>query len=272
MPDTAAASPAVFPAPLRTDGYVAWTWRLYKASFVPLFFVFFAGGVVVWLLQFGVRLLTDAAGAETTVEGFAISLATVVVFSTVVGSLLSGVASFVFLRKLGGTPATSGDAWRRLRPKLGHAVVAALYTAMPLLTLLLFLGPIVPYILLPATLGPPVIVHAIVWEHCDFRAAATRAKNLLTGNWGRVIGVLFLIALGAGLLTYMLDNILGRAILDASTGTTRRIWLGILAATTGAALWLLAAAASTVAYLDLRSRFEDLGAEDLAAEAARTTA
>jgi uncharacterized membrane-anchored protein len=117
-----------------------------------------------------------------------------------------------------------------------------------------------------------VIVQAIVWEQRDFRLAATRAKNLLAGSWGRVLSVLLLIALGGGLLAYALDNVAGRAIVDASAGLTTRIWLGLLGAATASALWLLAAAASTVAYLDLRSRVDGLGPEGLAAEAAETPA
>jgi hypothetical protein len=266
-------SEAVFPAPLRADGYLAWTWRLYARSFVPLFFVFVAGGIVVRLLHLAVIVfMTEVLQAAATVEALAISFAAAIVFTAIGGTLLAGVASYVFLQRLAGNPGKATVGWRRVRAKLGHVVVAALYVAMPLLTLFLFLGPIVPYILMPALLGPPVVVQAISWEQRDFRAAATRAKNLLAGSWGRVSSVLLLIAFGAGILAFLIDQGVSEAVVSLEPGqVVQSVWLAAIGVLTSAALWLLSAAASTVAYLDLRSRFEGFGAGELEAEAAERT-
>lgn len=269
MSSAEAGAPATFPAPLRADGYLAWTWRLYAGSFVPLLLVFVAGGIVVRLLHLGVVVfMTEVMEAGGTVEGLAISFAAAIVFASLGGSLMAAVASYVYIQRASGEAVRTIDGWRRVRSKLGHAVVSALYVAMPLLTLFLFLGPIVPYILLPAALGPPVLIQAIVWEQRDFRAAATRAKNLLAGSWGRVASALLLVAAGAGILAWIVDRGLSEVIMAVADGDiVQSIWLAAVGVLTSALLWMLAAAASTVAYLDLRSRFEELGPEELAAEA-----
>lgn len=270
MSRTEAAEPAALPAPLRADGYLAWTWRLYTGSFVPLLLVFVAGGIVVRLLHLGaVIFMTEVLEAGRTVEGLAVSFAAAIVFASLGGSLLSAVASYAYLQRVGGHRARTIDGWRRVRPKLGHVVVSALYVAMPLLTLFLFLGPIVPYILMPAALGPPVLVQAIVWEQRDFRVAATRAKNLLAGSWGRVASALLLIALGGGLVAFVIDQVLGEVVISvADGGVVQSVWLAVVGVLTSALLWMLSAAASTVAYLDLRSRYDELGPEGLDTEAA----
>lgn len=269
MSRSEAAHPAAFPAPLRADGYLAWTWRLYTGSFVPLLLLFVAGGIVVRLLHLGVVIfMTEVLEAGGTVEGLAVSFAAAIVFASLGGGLLSASASYVYLQRAVGHHVGTIDGWRRVRPKLGHVVVSALYVAMPLLTLFLFLGPIVPYILMPAALGPPVLVQAIVWEQRGFRGAATRAKNLLAGSWGRVASALLLIALGGGLLAFVIDQGLGELAVSASVGdVVQGLWLAAIGVLTSALLWMLASAASTVAYLDLRSRYEELGPEGLTAEA-----
>lgn len=256
----------VFPAPVRTSGYVSWAWRLFREAFPTLAPVFVGGVVLVRLIHFGViLLLTEVLDAADTVGALAVSLAAGVVLATVAGSILGGLASFVFLRGLAGSEASASAGLARLRPKLGHVVVAALYVSMPLLALLLFLGPVVQYVLLPAALGPPVVVAVIVWEHLDFRHAATRAKNLLAGSWGRVVSTLLLVALGGALLQIVLLTLVTQLLPAEGLGSS--LWMLVSEVLTTGPIWLLTAAAATVAYLDLRARFEELDREELVEEA-----
>jgi hypothetical protein len=156
-----------------------------------------------------------------------------------------------------------------VKPRFGHVVVSALYVAMPLLVLVLFLGQITHFVLLPALLGPPVVVQAIVWEQLAFRDAATRAKNMMAGSWGRVLSALLVLALGPALVQIFVLPLVGELLPDArDTDLAGSLWATIVIAVTSAPVWLFTAAAGTVAYLDLRARFEELDEAGLAAEEA----
>jgi hypothetical protein len=257
-----------FPGPIRIDGYFAWTWRLFRACFLRLVTVFLGGVTVAALVFFGVTVfVVEVLNAGTTVEGLATRFALQVIVSTVCGTLLAAIASVVFAEQLAGHRAGADFGWKRLRPKLGHVVVSALYVSMPLLVLVLFLGRRSEFLLLPALLGPPVLVQAIVWEHLDFRDAAVRAKNLLAGSWIRVIAALLLLALGAALVQLLVLGVVTGFV--PGTGLAASIWVTAAVIATTAPVWLFSAAAGTVAYLDLRARFEELDHASLSAEAER---
>lgn len=265
IPDRSGA----FPAPVRLDGYFAWTWRSVRACSGRLLTLYVAGVAAALLLHFGVVVfMLEVLEVGETVEALAVSFAAQVTLSTVIGSLLAAIAATVFVEHLAGRRAGADAGWRRLRPKLGHVVVASLYVAMPLLMLVLFLGQITQFVLLPAVLGPPVLVHAIVWERLDFREAATRTKNLLAGSWGRVLSALLVLAVGPALVQLVGLALLGEVLPDFSSGDLAgSLWAAVAIAATTAPVWLFTAAAGTVAYLDLRSRFEELDDVALAGEA-----
>lgn len=270
MSEAAPEPSTPFPAPVRMDGYLAWSWRLFRACFWRLATLFVAGVAVAALLHFGiVILMLEVLETGRTVQALAVSFAAQVTLSAVSGTLLVAVAAPVFVEELSGTRAGADTGWRKLRPNLGYVVVAALYVAMPLLMLVLFLGQIIQVLVLPAVLGPPVLVHAIVWEGRDFRDGATRAKNLLSGNWGRVVSALLVLAIGPALVQIVTLTMAGELWpgLDGSS-LSDSLWATLAIAVTTAPVWLFTAAAGTVAYLDLRARFEKLDHAALAAEAA----
>lgn len=241
---------------------------MFRACFARLVTVFLGGVTLAALVYLGVTaFVVEVLNAGSTIEGLAARFATQVIVSTVCGTLLAAIAVVVFVEQIAGRRAGADAGWRRTRAKLGHVVVSALYVAMPLLVLDLFLGRITEFVLLPAVLGPPVLVQAIVWEHLDFRDAATRAKNLLAGSWGRVISGLLLITLGAALVQLLVLGVAGELLPRASSGVAAAVWQAIFVVVTTALVWLFAAAASTVAYLDLRARFEELDHAGLSAEA-----
>lgn len=258
-----------FPAPVRIDGYFRWAWRLFRACFLSLGSIYVAGVVLTALAYYGVVrvFMIEILEVRPTIQVRAVAYATEITLLAVTGTVLAAIAATVFIERLAGRPTGSDAGWRRFRPKAGHVVVSALYVAMPLLVLVLFL-PIGRIVLLPAVLGPPVLVHAIVWEGLPFRDAATRAKNLLTGHWSRVASALLVITSGSALVLILVLALLSLVLPDLdATGLVGSPWPSIVAGAVSAPIWLFVAAAGTVAYLDLRARFEELDHAGLAAEA-----
>ena len=269
MNDPIAEGAPSFPAPVRLDGYFAWTWRLFRACFSRLVSVFLGGILAAALFDYGVIVFTvDVLDVRPTLEARALAYAFEVVLLTIAGTLLAAIAAPVFLAQLGGRRAGADTGWRRVRPRFGHVVVSALYIAMPLLLLVLLLKGFTSVLLLPAVLGPPVLVHAIVWEHLEFRDAATRAKNLLSGHWGRVVSALLVLALGAALVQILVLTMLSLALPDLNDASfVGSPWATILVGIATAPVWLFTSAAGTVAYADLRARADELDSEALRAEA-----
>ncbi|MDQ3952916.1 MAG: hypothetical protein M3279_08155 [Actinomycetota bacterium] len=270
MSDPTTEGARSFPAPVRLDGYFAWTWRSFRACFARLGPVFAGGVVAASLLDYGVILfMVEVLDVRPTLEVRALAFAAEVLLLTIAGTLLAAVAAPVFLADIAGHRAGSDTGGRRLRPMLGHVIVSALYLAMPLLLLVLFLGGIMRVLLLPAVLGPPVLVHAIVWERLEFRDAATRAKNLLSGHWGRVLSALLVLAVGPALIQIVGLTTLSLVLPDLDdAGFVGSLWATIIVALATAPVWLFTSAAGTVAYADLRARAEELDRETLRAEAA----
>lgn len=270
MTDSTAEHAPSFPTPVRLDGYFAWTWRLFRACFVRLVTVFVAGAAAAALVYIALVLfILYVLDAAANVEAQATVLAAQVLFFTVFGTLVAAIASPVFVEQLAGTRVGADVGWRRLRPRFGHVVISALYVAMPLLTLVLFLGQLTHFLLLPALLGPPVLVQAIVWEGKDFREAAVRAKDLLTGSWSRVLSALLVLALAPALVQILVLPLLGEFLPGlTATDLAGQMRATIVVAVTSSSVWLFTSAAGTVAYLDLRARSEELDREGLAAEAA----
>jgi hypothetical protein len=267
--DEEPSAEGVFPAPLRIGGYVRWTWELFRATFGRLVLVFVGGVALLRLVQF---LVGVAVGSVTpdgdSVGAAAFLLAATVVIAPVVGSILVAIAVPVFSGHLGGVRVGSSTAWRRVRPHLGAIAVAGLYVAIPVLALLLFFGGIVRIVVLPALLGPPVLVHVITWEGKAFRDAMTRTTNLLAGHWGRVLAALLMLALGAALLQLLVRGVAALPQADASFEDLDVFLPALLVeVVTSGVVWLFTAAAATVAYFDLRARFEKLDRAGVAAEA-----
>lgn len=269
MDEAAPSETSPFPAPIRLDGYFAWTWRLFRASFVRLGIVY-VGALIVSSLAYYYLLtfLIDGLDVRPTLNTRAAAFAAEVTVSTVTGTLLAAVAATVYLQQLAGHGTGSDAGWRRLKRRFGHVVVSALYVAMPLLMLVLFARLITQLMVLPAVLGPPVLVHAIVWEQLDFRNAATRAKNLIAGHGLRVVGALLLLALGAVLVQITLLAFVSSALPEfEDSGLVGSVWTSVIAGISTAPVWMFSAAAGTVAYVDLRARFHELDHAQLAAEA-----
>ena len=251
------------PGPLRIGGYFRWAWKLTAGSIRSLFLPFVAGLLVIRVLHFtGVVIAAAGAGNGSRFVSLTLFLVFGVVLTLVLGCLLAGVASVVFVRRLTDTTSGARAAWNeRVRPKLGNLVAGALYASIPVMALLLLFGPfggLVQVAVIPMLLGPPIFVQAVCWEGHEFRAAGARAKNLLAGHSLRVVAYMLLIALCAALVQIVVLSLvlpllveLGGAEFARSAGA---IAVDIL---TTSLVWMFVAAASTVAFLELRSRSEE---------------
>ena len=274
MADAEPSPPSGLPAPLTIGGYAGWTWQLFRASYARFILVYMGGVAFVrtvhFLLVVAVAELTS--GRSGDVATLATSLASGITLAAVAGSVLAALAGFSFAAHVCDRTVRPGEAWRHVRSLLSQVVVAALYVSMPLVLLLFVVGPSVEILLtvmiLPALLGPPVLVHSIAWEGKGFRDAATRAKNLLAGSWGRVLSALILLSLGAALVQILVLTMIGGLVGGGSPDEPVEYALALVleVATTGT-VWLFTSAAATVAYLDLRARFEGLDPAGLASEA-----
>ena len=76
-----------FPAPVRIDGYFAWSWRLFRACFWRLATVFVAGVAIAALLHLGVVIfMLEVLETGRTVQALAVSFAMQVTLSAVAGT------------------------------------------------------------------------------------------------------------------------------------------------------------------------------------------
>ena len=251
------------PGPLRIGGYFRWAGKLTAGSIRSLFLPFVAGLLVIRVLHFtGVVIATAGAGNGSRFVSLTLFLVFGVVLTLILGCLLAGIASVVFVHRLTGTPSGARAGWNeRMRPKLGNLVAGALYGSIPVMALLLLFGPfggLVQVAVIPMLLGPPIFVQAVCWEGHEFRAAGARAKNLLAGHTLRVVVYMLLIALCAALVQIVVLSLVLPLLVELGGQEFARsagaIAVDIL---TTSLVWMFVAAASTVAYLDLRSRSEE---------------
>lgn len=188
-------------------------------------------------------------------------LSTVVSLAATV--LLSGALAAVLAEGVLGRPATTGQVWRRLRPRLAGLVgLGALSAALVLLGLLAFVvGSLVVgvFILLA---GP-----AYVLEGQSVTGALRRSVRLVRGGWWRVFGTFLLISVLTGLVGALLLLPLGLAgagfavVGGASEGALASgASLGVVLASTLLTVLLAPVSAYVVAllYVDQRMRREGL--------------
>lgn len=250
------------------DGYFAWTWRLFRACFARLAPVYLGAAALWGFVYVALVVFVIAELVQERLEARALAFAALIMLAIVIGTLLAAIAVPVFIEQLTGTRVGSDEGWRRVKPVLGHVIVSALYVAMPMLLIGLFIPDLTQLFLLPAVLGPPVVVQAIVWERLRFRDAGPRAKNLFSGHWGRVLSALLVLSLGPVLVQLAVLPLIGTFFPDSADGDlATSVWASLVIALTSAPVWLFTAAAGTTAYLDLRARFEELDHAALATEA-----
>jgi small-conductance mechanosensitive channel len=220
--------------------------------------------IVAGVVQYGVLSLVSAGADKIEIPnagGLVLYLAFVVVIPALVGSFIVGIGAVAVSDRIATGAASIRRSFRAV--PVVPAAMSGLLSALLLIVMLFLTGPVLATLmLLPALLGPPVVIQVVALEGLSFSAARTRALELTKGNWGRIPLYLLSISTGIGLLQYI---VLGTVV--ASLDGTALLW------TAAATQWVMssallpfAAIASLVIYLDLRARKDGLDHETFSAE------
>ncbi len=115
-------------------------------------------------------------------------------------TFLSGFLTIVVGRAVLGRPITLGDAWSELKPRLLPLLgLTVVYALMVIVGAMLCVAPGVWLYVLFALASP-----ALVLEKKSIGGAFQRSKDLVTGNWWRIFGILLL----ATFLAYVLSSVI----------------------------------------------------------------
>lgn len=261
--------------------------------------------VVVGLVQFAVTIvgyvaIGDQASDEITPNvvlrslGSQLVLASISALGTGIGILLlAGLIAPVIARSYYGLPLSYRQAWNDVRPRLGALVVVALVVAVGSLTAgALALVPFVAVAgtdgsaslgILFAVIGFPLAFVVTVWlyvlgvlaapavvvERLSVRAAFSRARRLVRGQWWRTCMVLVLtgiITIFMGFIGLRVPFVVGELVLFGADPTGWREIAALAVNTLGRIVsWTITAPfdAGVIAlvYLDRRMRREGLDLE-----------
>lgn len=253
--------PSYFPAPTTFTGLVANSLRLYRLAPRTLILTFLTLGIFEAVLRILSAGIADAV--ESASLDLAFGLVIPVVIAVTSGSLGVAIAGVVMADRLAGKATTAREVLRsgfEVREVLASGLLASIIV----LVLSVVLAPII-LLTLVMFFGPPVVVHVIALEHEGLQPALSRARAMSKGNLGRLVGILFAVALGTGLLLFMLTQV-GFGLTDSLEEWVQGAIVLGFSVFVQAVLYPYVAAAGLIAYLDVRARFENFGADDLKAE------
>ncbi|MDQ3877467.1 MAG: hypothetical protein M3290_03850 [Actinomycetota bacterium] len=253
------------PGPVLLKDLARNAWRLYRSHLIGIFFI-------CAMVQFGI--VTAAVAALSTVEVPTGSLALLAYFLLFIGvpALLYGYAmatAAIFLcDRIAGVETTVVGALRSAGGKAGAIILGAAVAGILASFSLFVVGPeLGQFITLPFFIGPPIVIQLIALERLSAGRAWDRAKQLLKGEWTRIPLYLLTIAMGLGLLDFVVVG----AVLSSFHGvdsTGSRIAIAA-AELVGASLTLpYLGAGGLIGYFDLRARKEQFDKQTLVSERA----
>lgn len=252
--------PPYFPAPTTFSGLVANSLRLYRLAPRTLILTFLTLGIFEAVLRFSSSAIAGGVSSEGLELAFELVIPVVIAVTS--GSLGVAIAGVVMADRLAGKATTALEVLRSGFP-MRDVLASGLFASIIVLILAVVLAPII-LLTLVMFFGPPVVVHVIALERDGLHPALSRARAMSRGNLGRLVGILFAVALGTGLLHFMLTQV-GFGLTDPLEEWQRAIVLGF-SIVVQAVLYPYVAAAGLIAYLDVRARFEGFGADELRAE------
>jgi hypothetical protein len=257
-----AAGSRDLPAPLGIGSLMGQSWRVYRATFLRLLAISFCAFFIATTLQIVVRTIASNSGSQPVAAGLGV-LAPLVIYAAL-GSITVALTSIAVADHVGGVGATVRKTVGKARPVNKEILAAALLAALLCMMIVIALAGI-PGLFMSLFFGPPLVAQVITLERSRLQAAVPRARELARSNWGRVLGALFTLALGIGLLQFYLVE----AISGVQTAPLALIVIlgGILIQATTTSFF---AVVVTLLYFDLRARKEDFGPDELRAERAGT--
>lgn len=261
------------PAALDLPSLVRAAWGLYRRRFrlwIGSAFVAFglfnaAHGIAIEYLY---PSLSDSTSQLLDLFLGAILLTTVA--SALVAFLVPAMAAVTM-----GSPIGFRGSLARARARTRHPLLALPYalfvgvamTLPPFVFLLALIGSAVPF---AAIAGPPILVHVVVHEGVEIREAWKRTREVMRGQWLRVIMNILTVTLGLGIAQFPYYRGVG-VLLDASglEGDVAVLLIIVVFQTLFAALaFPLIFLAWWASYLDVRARNEGFTREELASEVA----
>lgn len=219
--------------------------RLYARKAFPLILA----SLTFYVVDLGLR-----AGLSAWDDVSVVLIVAYRIFVSVVGAFVMAYASLLLVDVVADVRTPKGAVRGTLRVHAREVITAGLFAAIILIAFdLLFLGDLV----MLATLGPPLVIQAIVVEYRPFREAMTRARELLSGSWGRAI--LIVLAAAVGVVMAQLVVALAASYPASTLNDTAVTVVGIiLSLMLGAVAAPVVAAIGVALYLDLRARKEGL--------------
>ena len=254
--------PSYYPAPTTFTGLVANSLRLYRLAPRTLILTFLTLGIFEAALRFSSAAIADAVSSESLDLAFGLVIP-VVILPVTSGSLGVAIAGVVMADRLAGKATTAREVLRS-GFEVREVLASGLFASIIALVLAVVLAPII-LLTLVMFFGPPVVVHVIALEHDGLQPALSRARAMSRGNLARLVGILFAVALGTGLLHFMLTQV-GFGLTDPLEEWAQGAIVLGFSIVVQAVLYPYVAAAGLIAYLDVRARFEDFGADDLRTE------
>ena len=262
------------PAPLDLPGLVRSAWGLYRRRFRLWVVTTGIGYLILHALQtLGIEIFLRGRLSDTgeqLVEFILVMVLVAIAGSVVTVLLVPAMAATVF-----EAPITFREAARVAGGRGRHAFIAAQYAL--LLSLLMLLPPfgflffiVGTEIVLATVAGPPILIHTIIHEGSSARDAWPRTKQIMKGQWLRIVMNMLTVVLGLGILQYALLQ--GFALGADAAGIEGRLPLSLVlvgAQTLFAALALpLVFLGWFVSYLDARARNDGLTRDELLSEIA----
>jgi hypothetical protein len=235
---------------LTFGGILDQSFRLMRDHFVTL-----TAGMMAVFVPFGV-LQYAAKGAAATAPGAsgAFSLAAVLllfaVFMPFAQLMVTVALADCYLGKPIDVATSARKALSHFKAYFGTNLLAGLAT---LGLMMLFVLPGLYFAICWALIGPVMVV-----EHVYGRAALKRSRTLVTGYFGRTLGVMFVAGILVGAVAWGLEVVfsmipwLGAALSGAVSATTNTYM----------------SATMVVLYIDLRARHENFDLQLMAAQVA----
>jgi hypothetical protein len=211
---SAPAEHSTFDAPLNFSRTAREAWRFYRLRPLPLFCLFAA--TYLFSAVVGAAISTLGRGdAGQALGGIAVN-----VMLPIWGSIATAVACIVMhdawigqTTGLRSALSSLGGSWKEVLSAALLASVAVVICSTilfvlvqtPLALLSLLLIPALPILLF----GPPILIHSVTLERLLLVQAWPRARALMSGNWGRLLGHWGLLMLAIG-IAVLVSNLIPR--------------------------------------------------------------
>jgi hypothetical protein len=256
-----AADAPDIPGPVGFSDLLRASWRIFTALQSRLFGLMLLIALVELGTTIGARVIV---GDEPDSFGIALFGLAPLTLQIVLSSLAIGWGASVVADWLAGEPASTRDALRDSRPLMKELLAAALMATLAALFATLIMQAAALFIF-ALFFGPPIIAQIITLEAKPLSVAIPRWRQMGKGQMGRVFSYLLSVALGLGLLQALLPLLIASTagpLGDAGQLTVYIASSGLIAAVE----LTFFAVVTTVAYFDLRARFEEYGPNELRAE------